>query len=320
MKIIKSFNQFESLTDKIYHFTYLINIYNILNTNNIYLTPVFSTKSDNKLNQGKLYALSLTSSRNAEIGYAGSLPDDGKVRITFDGHKLNQNHKSKRIDYWQRPKDPKNPIYNSPNTGTGKSFYKFISRQDELEDRIISDKNTIKNANKYILSIDILVKKDYKNDISKKEKDDKYIGNIKRLCREQNITFNVYNDEKYFSSNIINKAINVKELNSDIESRKDSSLWIEDLIAILIYKDEKIKNKVNEYIKDNLNIFENYNNLNRNIKKELDNLSYRLRYPNDYVITDKSRTLEAHISNNKRNHNKHIKYIINQIGLDMKKK
>jgi hypothetical protein len=39
---------------------------------------------------------------------------------------------------------------------TGKDFYKKVSRQDELEDRFIR-KRWIKPANKYIISIEILV-------------------------------------------------------------------------------------------------------------------------------------------------------------------
>jgi hypothetical protein len=54
-----------------------------------------------------------------------SLPKDNMVRITLNGRLLNQNNKSTRVDYWQRPKDPRNKLYN-PNDEptTGKDFYK----------------------------------------------------------------------------------------------------------------------------------------------------------------------------------------------------
>ena len=99
-----------------------------------------------EINNNKLYALSLTSSRHSDVGYAQSLPKRQLVRITMDGDSLNNNYKSKRVDYWQRPKDPKDPMYNDTHSPKGDALYKQISRQDELEDRLISDKNTIKNV------------------------------------------------------------------------------------------------------------------------------------------------------------------------------
>jgi hypothetical protein len=60
MKYLQFVN--ENLTDTVYHFTYLSKLYNILKTNKLYLTPVFGTEVDNEINDGKLYALSLTSS------------------------------------------------------------------------------------------------------------------------------------------------------------------------------------------------------------------------------------------------------------------
>ena len=87
----------ESLTDKIYHFTYLSNVYHILSDNKFNLSPVFGTKADLEINSGKLYALSLTSSRNSEIGYAASLSKVGLVRISLDGSRHDSLKNDKKL-------------------------------------------------------------------------------------------------------------------------------------------------------------------------------------------------------------------------------
>ena len=144
----------EMVSDITYHFNYLNRTEQILKSNKINLAAAFGSYSDKIINKNKLFFLSTTSSRSSNVGYAASLPKRDLVRITLNGRLLNQNYKSTRVDYWNRPKDPKDPMYNTNGVlGTGKSFYRNISRQDELEDRFISDKDEIKPANKYIISI-----------------------------------------------------------------------------------------------------------------------------------------------------------------------
>lgn len=313
MKFLKKFNQLnESLTDKIYHFTKLQNVYDILNNNEILLTPVFGTHSDNVINGNKLYALSLTSSRNTNIGYASTLNKSQLVRITFDGGKLNNNNKSKRVDYWNNPKDPKDEIYK--NMGKGKELYKHISRQDELEDRIISDNDTIPNATKYILSIDILVD-EYNKDKYNSEYIKSLVGNIKRLCDEKNIQLHVYIDSKYFNGNVTDKAIEIKPIDTPIDANDTHSYNLLDILSLLLYKNDnadKIYDKLSKYVDD----IQKYKD---GVSEKESDLKYKLSYIDEYRISDYSSAFSSYIHNDKKSKDKKTRFIIREIGLDMKK-
>ena len=307
MNRIKQFEQFvnESLTSKLYHFTRTYRVIQILDTNSINMTPVFGTKSDSEINNNKLYALSLTSSRHSDVGYAQSLPKRQLVRITMDGDSLNNNYKSKRVDYWQRPKDPKDPMYNDTHSPKGDALYKQISRQDELEDRLISDKNTIKNANKYITKIEIL------------NGETESLENIKYQCDELNIEFHAYDEQKYFDGAVSDKAINVEAKKHDIETH-ENSFNIDDLIVLYLYNNEdKTDSLIDEIIGLKPDI--DTEKLKEYIEKEMKNVKYRLRIPDSYNIKDYESSVNSYIHNNKRTTDEVGRFIIHKIGMDMKK-
>ena len=302
MKYIK---QFESLTDTIYHFTFTYNLINILKTNQINLTPVFGTNADLEINNGKLYTLSLTSSRSSDVGYAASLSKQELVRITFDGRKLNYNFKSKRVDYWQHPKDPNkyDKILSDPKSI--KNFYKHVSRQNELEDRIISDKNTIKSANKYINKIEIL-----NIDIEKAE-------TIKWYCESLNIPLYVYEQEKYFDASYTDKALKIKPKLNDIKSDQNYRLnYIESILGLLTYKDPELELKIFNEISENFDV--DMETLKKNNDEVKNRNNYYLNIGDFYVI-DKVNAISADIHNLKRTTNEFFRYIIHQFALDMKK-
>lgn len=305
MKYIK---QFESLTDIIYHFTFANKLINILKTNQINLTPIFGTNADLELNSGKMYTLSLTSSRSSDIGYAASLPKQELVRITFDGRKLNYNFKSKRVDYWQHPKDPNNPLYKPNQSETSKNtklFYKHISRQNELEDRIISDKNTIKPANKYIEKIEIL-----NIDIENAE-------TIKWYCDSLNIPVYIYDQEKYFDASYINKALKIKAKLNDIKPDRNYPLYyIEKILGLLTYKDPELETKIFNDISENFDV--DLETLKKNNEEIKNTNNYYLNMGDFYVI-DKANAISADIHNLKSTSNELFRYIIHQFSLDMKK-
>jgi hypothetical protein len=319
MKYLKSFNELnynpinESVSDLLYHFTYVSRTIEMLDSNEINLTPVFGTSSDNEINKGKLYSLSLTSSRHSDIGYAQSLPKKDLVRITFDGRKLTQKNKSVRVDYWQRPKDPKDPMYN-PYYGTkegesemfrGKSFYKNISRQDELEDRIITDNDTIPNASEYIISIEVL------NSMEKER-----IETLKWYCDKHDIPFHYYEEQKYFDANKTNKSIPVEAEKHDMESHTRDSFFFDELLCFYLLKnEEKIDSTLNELskIKD-IDIDDYKEKLLSKIKDK----SYKLYY-GSYYFDDFVASLSNHIHNSKRSTDKATRWVIRKIGMDMKK-
>lgn len=305
MKYIK---QFESLTDIIYHFTFANKLINILKTNQINLTPIFGTTADLELNSGKMYTLSLTSSRSSDIGYAASLPKQELVRITFDGRKLNYNFKSKRVDYWQHPKDPNNPLYKPNQSETPKDtklFYKHISRQNELEDRIISDKNTIKTINKYIDKIEIL-----NIDIENAE-------TIKWYCDSLNIPLYIYDQEKYFDASYINKSLIIKPKLNDIKpDRNDSLNNIEKILGLLTYNDIELEIKIFNEISENFDV--DMETLKKNNEEVKNRNNYYLNM-GDFYVTDKVNAISADIHNLKRSSNELFRYIIHKFALDMKK-
>lgn len=295
----------ESLSDIAYHFTYTTRIYDILNTNEIHLTPLFGTTADLDINSGKLYALSLTSSKSSNIGYAASLPKDGLVRITLDGRALNQNYKSKRVDYWQYSKDPKNSIYDDVKKHS--DLKAAISRNDELEDRIISDNDTINNASKFITNIDILVDDEYNK---------KVLGNIKRLCEEGNIELHVYNDNKSFNASRVSNELEIIASNDVIKRSIDDLYYIIDLIALLLYKNDSISDKFYSKLSKFVGDVNNYKKVvaekNKILKREL-------YYDDDYKVLDKTNGYQSYIHNNKSSNNKVMRFVLRELGLDMKK-
>lgn len=296
----------EGISDITYHFNHINKTNQILKSNKINLAAAFGTATDKEANKGKLFFLSTTSSRSSNVGYAASLGKKNLVRITLNSRLLNQNYKATRIDYWNRPKDPKHPMYNPyDEPRTGKDFYRHVSRQDELEDRFISNKDEIKPANKYIISIEIL---------NGNPEDIEY---TKFLCDNLNIPFFAYDNEAYFDASAKNKAINVTGKES--ESEKENIQRVNtDLIAYLGFKDETLKEKI-------------YNDLTAlgisdidTVKKYVearinDKLKYYLRSDDDYYINDFARSMDAEVHNNRSSSNEVDRYLIRQLGLDMKK-
>jgi hypothetical protein len=307
MKHVKLYEQFinEEVSSKAYHFTNTNRVQQMLMTNSFNLTPVFGTKSDSEINNKKLYAFSLTSSRHSDIGYAQSISKQWLVRITVDGRKLTDNNQSKRVDYWQRSKDPKDPMYNDTHSPKGDGLYKLVSRQDELEDRILSDNNTIENANKYITKIEVL---------NGKTED---LENIKFLCEGLEIPFFAYDTQKYFDASVEDKSIPVEAKEHEYDSN-ERGFYLDDLLGLYLYKNEdKLESTISEISK----LREEFNeeNLTKSVTKKVGDIDYRLRFPDDYYINDYVSSVSSYIHNEKSSTDKATRYIINKIGLDMKK-
>ena len=296
----------EGISDITYHFNHINRTNQILKSNKINLAAAFGTATDKEANKGKLFFLSTTSSRSSNVGYAASLGKQKLVRITLNARLLNQNYKATRIDYWNRPKDPKHPMYNPyDEPRTGKDFYRHVSRQDELEDRFISDKDEIKPANKYIISIEIL------------NGDPEDIEYTKFLCDNLNIPFFAYDNEAYFDASAKSKAISVTGKES--ESKAENSQRVNtDLIAYLGFKDEDLKEKIYNDLAAlgiaDIDMVKKYVEARIN-----DKLKYYLRTDDDYYINDFARSMDAEVHNNRSSSNEVDRYLIRQLGLDMKK-
>ena len=171
----------ESLSSIVYHYTGLLNGFNILKNNKLLLQSVLGGNSDNYGN-GKMYYLSTTRQRSNTSGYRKNTT--GVVRLELDGNKLNQRYKGKPIDYW------------------GKNFRN--SDNFEMEDRLLSNEPEIYPASDYIKRVDIFINPNNEVQV-------KYAKNILSILSSfyENKTF-VYDNANDFnrqSNNTINDAL-----------------------------------------------------------------------------------------------------------------
>jgi hypothetical protein len=196
MNRIKKFDQYrklyESLSRTTFHFTQLTNLVQILRTNSLRASIAFGTKSDDKLNKGKPYFVSFSTTGNAKIGYGRSLAESGgKVTIVFDGDALSNLGPSSPVEYWNVNKDPK------------KSKINDITRYDEHEERLFLDKPIIQNVSRYIKEIHVYVGK----------LDDRYFEIFNEcwaLATKLDIYFYPYDNEPYYN-HLHRKGANVED-------------------------------------------------------------------------------------------------------------
>lgn len=330
--IIKNYSEFigEGLTSKVFHFTYLHNLVNILKSNSLQTTSTLSSPHDFKKNNGNFFYLSLTSSGNSDIGYASSMTKDHLVRLTIDGRKLNYNYKSKRVDYWNRPRDPRDPLYDDfRRSNDSNSLYKLISRQDELEDRIMTDDPVIMDINKYIIDISILMDSER----------DSFTDNIKKLrecdqmSKELNIPFNVYTDSKSFDFNITERSVDLYKISPTtpeyeyIQSGVDISTWVR-ILALITYQEDDLRNIIfddlrkGDFIPSEYKVGDILDYIDRVKKKDsYDYLDYSHidvgRY--DYPISGYISSMEADIHNDKSKSNSFKHYVLGKLTREMKK-
>jgi 8-oxo-dGTP pyrophosphatase MutT (NUDIX family) len=114
------------LSDVVYHRTSLFALSEILKDNMLLPTVAYGRSGEEKHSK-KWYFLSTMRSPDADYSGIG-------VTLTLDGRKLSQTYKGMPIDYF------------------GHSPYQ---KQDEMEDRLVTDKPYINNASKYITRISI---------------------------------------------------------------------------------------------------------------------------------------------------------------------
>lgn len=169
----------ESLSKVVFHNTYIKNLYDILISNEFYLTTNLGTTSDQL--QKSFYYFSV--SRIKFGGYANTLLESDNVNLVLDGDKLNQRYRGGPVDYWTR----------SMRSGKGIPIEMQL-RNDENEERIISNKSEIDDAIKYILEIHISLG-------SGEMYEHKYFREIReiiKLCGINDIPLFLYNDYSAF--------------------------------------------------------------------------------------------------------------------------
>ena len=171
----------EGLSDILYHFTWADHLVNILKTNKFATSSNLGSNADSWKDKGRFYFFSTQRTK----GMSGYGSRHGNVAIVLDGRKLNYNFKGQATDYWNW--STKMADYKT------KSDYINALKSEENEDRIVTNKPYIDNANKYIIEIHVWAKYD----------DRPYVSNdametILAYCKSYNIPVFFYDDENNF--------------------------------------------------------------------------------------------------------------------------
>lgn len=183
--LIKTLN--EELSKNLHHITGFKQVINILKTDEFKLSP-----TEARLKSGKRDDFYMSFARSTESSYIKSLIDfpnsTSCIILELNGEKLNERYKGKPISF-----------YGDLIKKSKKS--KHDQRRDEYEDRLISSKEKIPNAKKYIKAIHILFSP--RDRIYKEAKASIY--RIQKLAG--NIPIYIYDDPKDLKAKRKNKAI-----------------------------------------------------------------------------------------------------------------
>ena len=168
----------ESVTDIVYHYRNPVHAARILEKDEFICSVAYSDLNIPEVTKGKLYYLSLARTTLNKYALYSSLT----VAFKLNGRKLSQKYRSFPIDYF-------NPWGTIPKT------HSMIHSSDEMEDRIVTDEPTIKNAKKYILAIDVLVNVEM---ITSKHFDS--LIKIDHHAKAANIPFHIYINREQFAT------------------------------------------------------------------------------------------------------------------------
>lgn len=292
LKKIQMFEEFnpilERISDIVYHFTYIRHLKDILTENIFHASTNIGASVDFKINKGKFFFFSTTRSKSS--GFT-----KGDVKLVLDGQKLSQNYKGIPVDYWQYSKNPKD---------WDKYSYKDALKS-EMEDRIILDSPTIKNATKYIKEIHILLNKS----IIYISKDD--IEYIISKSKQFNIPTFFYDNEKNWYNQI--KHIDPYT----IEYRGNSEIYVDEnkisypfltIASLLSYNDSKNYNLI---IKNTNFDTENVEILDKQIKKDTWNYFKNSNIDEYYYV------IKSYINNYRGE--KSFRFLFKLLSDDMKK-
>lgn len=90
----------EALSSKVYHFTSIKSVFNILKTNEMFCQSSLATSADDYSDKYKFY-ISFTRVKSPKEGFGyNSYKSSSFARIEFDGDKLNNNFNGRSVDYW----------------------------------------------------------------------------------------------------------------------------------------------------------------------------------------------------------------------------
>lgn len=191
--MLKRFANFinEGFSEVLYHYTYTDNLLSILSNDRFSCSAVLGSAADSRHSHGKFFFFSLTRGKHGQLGYARNRGSRNMCRIEVDGRKMQANHRAESVDYWES-KDPGNP--NLQHLSPADKMHRLMA-DNEMEERVITDKPYIEHASKYIKSVDI-VYEDWDRNITGEQLES--IEKIQQLCKDKGIGFAFYTDRKAF--------------------------------------------------------------------------------------------------------------------------
>jgi hypothetical protein len=308
----------EGLSDILYHFTYTTNLINILKHNKFATSSNLGSNADQWKDKGRFYFFSTQRTK----GMSGYGRHHGNVAIVLDGRKLNYTFKGSPSDYW--------------NWSTKRSDYKSIGdytqalQSEENEDRIVTNKPYIDNANQYIIEIHIFIIPEHN--------DKETINQIVTLCNGYSIPIYFYLDENNFK--LQNKSKTVDPNSLDIIDKKEKSeydvsaadrdvynaKWFFKKIAPAIiagndindgYNDERDAiEKLLKQLLDKGNQSDQFNNIMPEILEKASKMGTSWGH---FYADDEYRSMQAEIHNNRGNPNPYLRELLKMLVADMKK-
>jgi hypothetical protein len=314
----------EGLSDILYHFTWADHLVNILKTNKFATSSNLGSNADSWKDKGRFFFFSTQRTK----GMAGYGSHHGTVAIVLDGRKLNYTFKGDATDYW--------------NWSTKMADYKtrtdYINalKSEENEDRIVTNKPYIDNANKYIIEIHVWAKDGERNYVSLPS-----METIVTLCKQYNIPVYFYIDEKDYKLQNKLKAVTPESLGLEPPSTEKSpyeekegerelynAKWFFKKIAPAIiagndmndgYNDER--DKIEKLLRELLEQGgqpDQYDNVMTDINDKVKRMNPSNGYGYVYA-DDEYRSIQAEIHNHRGDPNEYLRKVLMMLIADMKK-
>lgn len=300
MRHIRTYSLFESLSSVLYHFTRYSSLVEILRDDEISLTMSAGSKSDQALNKGKFYFLSMQTTRNGGYGQRRNL----EVMLVMDGSNMNHKFKGGPANYWNLPGlDDTHRV-----------------EADEFEERMFADVGAIK-ATKYVKEIHVLVS-EYKDEEMQNMRA-KEIGYAAKRSKELGIPIYFYDNKSDYFNNRKSKAINITEFTESPEKTKRNVWSGITLLAMMTPKED-----MNKVAKEVVDLgFVAHLKLQGLDGSEIDfvtrqmNKFYDNHWPNmtEYKIEDMYRSLDADIHNNRSTNDPFYKWVFQKMIKEFKR-
>lgn len=264
-------------TDNLYHYTGVSEIRDILKTNTIKLTYSHGTRAELEYQRGRPFYFSMSREKVGRYVRGSSsrdklYPNNWYSIIELDGRLLSNNYKIVPVDYWQSGRD-----------------------RSESEDRLVSYKNTIPNANKYIKGIHVYVNLE---DLKKRDKRVLHIMyEMNKEAKDKNIPLYYYTDPNAYMQLRTSKSVDIPDIISGPQDFSDEDTT---------YYDNLMKRKRDHYGEELLHMWLDKPIINQKNYDML--LKYMTQYPYSLYVQ-----VRNDIHNNKSYHPKYTQELVHAI-------